>query len=155
MSIKYLVSLSRVSLAVASVLMLMPVAAGAQSCPPPETICGYFHPGSVVTAQCEGAACFDMSFAESIRLVATDDRGDFPWVWNLWTYYDEEVTAVGCDLRPNPGNNGKFKMTITGEYGPRCRVDVSAGDYMYRHHFGANPDTNCLGWVECREFVGN
>lgn len=154
MSIKTYVPACISIFAITGVLLLMPVATKAQ-CPSPDVICAYFNPGSVMTAYCEGDDSFEMNFAESVRLVATDDRGDFPRVWNLWTYFDEEVSAIGCDLRDNPGNNGKYKMTITGEYGPICRVDVSAGDYMYYNHFAANPDSGCLGWVECREFVGS
>ena len=152
MSPKTYISALTGTLAIAGFLLLMPVAADAQ-CTPPEIVCAYFHPGSMMTATCEGPPCFEMNFAESMRLVATDDRGDFPRVWNLWTYFDEEITTIGCDLRFNPGNNGKIKMTITGEYGPICRVDVSAGDFLYHHHFGAVPESNCLGWVECREYV--
>jgi hypothetical protein len=152
MSIKTYISAFTGILAIGGVVLLMPATAEAQ-CPAPEAICAYYHPGSMMTATCEGEYCFEMNFAESLRLVATDDRGDYPWVWNLWTYYNEEVSAIGCDLRFNPGNSQKIKMTITGEYGPICRVDVSAGDFIYHNHFGADPDSNCLGWVECREYV--
>ena len=144
-------------------VLAMPIAAQESNCPDPVAICAYYHHGSEFTTGCEGSLCFSPSFSDAVAVIATDDMGLLPTVWNLWSggYLPSEIPGLPCDVRANGNLKNdnktihKYKLSIPQDYPlPGCRIEVYQGEYVYHEHFVSNPATGCLGWAECRLYVG-
>lgn len=119
----------------------------AQGCPDPQYICTHYHPGSVATNYCGYAECFQMNYGTEMRVTAVDEQGLFPRTWHAW-HSGSLVTPMNCDTKRS-GN--KTKLTIP-DPGVRyiCMVTQQMSDgRLYYHHFASNPNSGCLGWVEC------
>jgi len=117
-------------------------------CPNPEELCPLYHPGSTATAYCAYAECFDMSYGEAARVVATDDEGLFPSRWNMWHSYEPDIPLWGypCEFETK---GSKSKIWIPEEP-PICYLQLESSDAIYYEHFASNPDSGCLGWMECK-----
>jgi len=82
-----------------------------------------------------------------VKVVATDDHGEFPRVWHAWGEVDLSPWVIGCVLT----QNGKKKTRVELPEGqPRCGAYCTVGSYTYYEHFVSNPPSQCLGWLECK-----
>jgi hypothetical protein len=133
----------------------------AQGCPNPVTFCSGAHPGSSVTGQCGNEECFGIVESKidgsGIRIVAGDD-GDFPRRWFAW--HKGTMTPAGtfkCGLEEKQQRTFvKIPPTVNTpttivKHNRRCRADLDINGQLYHEHFVSNPDTKCVGWVECKE----
>ena len=153
-------SLLLLCMAIPCMLAAMPAAAQGSDCPEAQQVCSLYHPGSLAMGGCEGPLCFNRSYAEAANAVAADDHGFFPKVWNLWTPGEVIVGSYlqNCEVEAN-GSSGnenktiyKFKMLIPEQFDwPVCGLSIKLPGFIYHEHFGSNPLSGCLGWVECRE----
>lgn len=150
MSIKDYRSLCKVGVGIACLLLLIPAASQAQCATPTDAFpCGYYFPGSVLTAYAEGPHCFDMNYGEVTRVVAADDDGLFPRQWMFWTNkhpWDTSEFAYPCKIRET-GNH--LKVNIPDAL--HCGFSISTGKFTYYEFFVSMPQTGCVGWVECRK----
>ena len=124
--------------------------ASAQSyghCPDPAVVCELFHPGSILTGFCEDGACFEMSYGSELRLVAADDLGPFPKIWFAWP----QGSMNGSGPFPCNVTQQNKNKTVVEIPALRCQADLVTDNATYHEHFASNPNTGCLGWVECRE----
>ena len=165
MQTKNLIPILAMSTAIALIALATPLAAQESYCPDPVATCAYYHPGSDFTAGCEGPLCFSKNYAESAVVIATDDSGLFPITWNFWAEGEllayPDIYGWACYARANGSlkndnrSSHKYKITIPDLYPvPGCRLEVHQGEYIYHHHFLSRPATACLGWIECRLYVG-
>ncbi len=122
-------------------------------CPNPIDYCTKAHgTKSVATKFCTGEECFYVNCGgeSEIRVVADDESGDFPKTWFVW--HKGEMTPAGtfqCELKKKqPSGHGKTPVKIIDK---KCRADLNTNGHIYHEHFVSNPDTKCLGWVECKE----
>jgi hypothetical protein len=122
-------------------------------CPNPEYLCGYYHPGSMVTGYCILDDCFTKSHAAAVSVVAADDEGLYPRRWNMWLKDDHETYLTGSFYCSFDRKNKKIKVWIEGPDPalPICRLDLESEVYKFYEHFGSNPSSGCLGWLECTE----
>ena len=114
--------------------------------------CNVYHGwgNTLNTASCLYEECFEMTRSIDVRVVAADERGDFPATWFAWhagvLVSGLDPTADKCILSQN-GN----KTRVEFEPGKtRCGARLMTEQSQYFEHFGSNPATGCLAWVECK-----
>jgi hypothetical protein len=117
-----------------------------------DALCRLYHGvESRATRWCTYDTCFEMNYGDEIRVVAADERGDFPRTWFTWS--EERLTHLPgtpypCDLT----REGKTKTRVEiPEPGFRCTAALSTGEDLYHEHFASNPTSGCLAWIECKE----
>jgi hypothetical protein len=88
-----------------------------------------------------------MNRGVDVRIVAADELGNFPKRWFAWTNGQAITTGFGCALTKS-GN--KIRVEIPAALS-RCSFDLFTNGYVYHEHFGSNPESGCLVWLECQE----
>jgi hypothetical protein len=120
------------------------------------------------TGSCSGGACFQSPYTcQQIndglgKKVTADATGaiHFPNTWSIKlgsratlkfsSCASPSTSDVGSDFQ------GDVKVTISDPISDpqtRCYLSFETLDssLIYHEHFAANPNSRCLGWVECKE----
>lgn len=113
-------------------------------------VCQYFHgPSSTATAYCLYGDCFEMTNGEAVRVVAADERDEYPGTWFTWG--DCTLTTAFATEPCLLTQEGKKKTRIEIPTGAtRCLTSAVLGSHRYFEHFASNPISQCLGWLECK-----
>ena len=148
------------------------------ACPQdPDAHCNVFHKSSSCSAGCAGVECF-LGNQKCIRygglakqVHANGDMNSvsdaYPKEWSLTLGSDATLTFSNCDLRgqfPNvpavvaAGTTIEFGVPLNAidaskpnEKIPVCMLSFETAASTFHEHFASNPDSPCLGWMECRQ----
>jgi hypothetical protein len=123
------------------------------TCPAPETICYLFHGNTAQpTNYCLYDDCFEMTFFERARVVASDDEGLFPRSFKAW-HGDMALYTVWsvfpCEMERS-GSKTKIRIPAGSAI---CGAGLMTPDAIYYWHFVSNPVTGCLGMGECKQTI--
>jgi hypothetical protein len=111
-------------------------------------VCQLFEgPSATATAYCMYGECFEMNYGELVRVVAADERGEYPRTWFAWGDATlEGIGAPGCVLTQE---RKKTRVEIPAD-DIRCKARATVGTNTYHEHFASDPTKQCLGWLECK-----
>ncbi|MEJ2111900.1 MAG: hypothetical protein P8Z37_18715 [Acidobacteriota bacterium] len=116
-------------------------------CQNPQLICETFHPDSEVINSCEGERCFEKIYGWEIGLVASNELGFFPKQWIIEA--ETNITLSSLDSCVVTRRNKTIKIAIP-DGSTSCTMIIEEPEYLYYEHFVSDPNSPCLGWVECR-----
>ena len=123
-------------------------------CPTPDrwdAVCrSYEGPTSVATAGCGYEDLFGRCYGVRVSVRAADDQGEWPktfFVWNAGSV----TTKKSCTLMEHAKTD--WILMKIPEDRIKCKTLLTFTDGLqkttYAEHFASNPESRCLGWLEC------
>ena len=117
-------------------------------CVDPQKVCSDFHPSSEITGYCESEQCIEINYGDKIKLAVTSELGVFPKVWFIEG--ENNLTLSPSPLSCLVTKRDKEILVEIPDNRISCMMALQSSKYKYFEHFTSNPQSPCLGWVECR-----
>jgi len=120
------------------------------NCPNPQDVCDTFDPGSIAVEAYGYEENFERCDGEEITIKAIG-HDDFPQTWFVW--HEGTMTPSGdfeCILTPFGKKTTLLEIPVSGYF--ICKAILETSNHKYHIHFASNPNSGCLGWVQCMEY---
>ena len=123
------------------------------ACPTQDWVCEYWPPllgysDAVPTGWCEGPSCYEKNYGEETTVVASDDVL-FPDKWLF--RHSGFITNINCDEATETKDKKEGeKTTVWVPQQRHCAVLHQTENHLYIQFIASNPETLCMGWVECK-----
>ncbi len=122
----------------------------------PVAFCKFYHgDGSTPTGGCKGEDCLERSGGDRTMVAASEEPGEFPYLWLLW-HQGGELQQSSCGFGDSftiPANDGTWTKTQVNVPNPPryCIANVTIGGAVHHEHISTNYVNGCFGWIECTD----